>query len=197
MLDDDLIVDLEGFPVDDAITNVSPLVPRANGFLNSLMLAYSQPQLGGGVDVCINTDVTDFQDWTNVATLFDSYKICALKIKFNPAFPNNLTATTAYAPVYLAGDPDVTNATGLGSVNTIIQYENCKVHNLYRPWSYYYKLPKVMSTGTSSVMLQGGYFPSANPAIVGGIYIYTEGLSISSTYGSIMVTAYMVCRNRK
>ncbi len=151
--------------------------------------------VGGTFSTVYNDNPTAFGDWTSIATMFDSYKICALRIKFIPSLPNDTSTQTGYYPFYVCGDPDDTNI--LTSTGEVIEYENMKVFNLYRPFKYYYKLPIMTSDGTTAVTLQGGYRDVSATAGKRGIKTWAEDLDASQKYGTFITTAYIVAKNRR
>lgn len=139
---------------------------------------------------------SSYQDWTSVSSLFDTYRTCAIKLKYIPHAPNDTTSTVAFQPVYVIGDPDSSSAP-ISAINDAVQYENLKVKNLYRPWTHYYKFPKLSSTGGSNVVLNKGYTDCANPTSIGLVQAYTNNLSLSTTYGTVISTLYIVARGRR
>lgn len=102
-------------------------------------------------------------DWTSYENLYDSYRICAIKLKWIPNV-NNIsfgvsgaaTFVNGYMPGYLAADYDDAFADTMPTVTQINEYENCKSMNLYRPWKRYFRVPKYTSNPNSNVVPQVG-----------------------------------------
>lgn len=92
-------------------------------------------------------------------------------------------------------DPDQSTVPST-TITDLIQYENLKIKNLYKPWTVYYKFPKVMATG-SNVVLRGGYQDCGSPIGIGVVGVYTDSVSLSQTYGTIISTIYLVAKNRR
>lgn len=152
---------------------------------------------GGQISAWLNDDVSGYQDWTSFAAVFDSYRVCALKLKFVPDLPNDTSTVTGYKPLYVVHDVDQSNIPTL-SVNTAIQYENMKVFNMYRPWNYYRKFSKQSSSGVASqVMMAGGYKDVAVTTASQCIQYIGTGFDLSTTYGTIISTAYVSFKNRR
>lgn len=138
------------------------------------------------------TGAGTYQEWGSITQLYDLYRPTGLKVQFIPFYPNNLTATTAYAPLFVVHDID--NSTLLAANrDQMIEYSNCKIHNLYRPWKQYFKVPRV----TNQQKTVGPYLTVGTPINVGCIGIYGDGLSLSSMYGTFILTMYMKCLARR
>lgn len=140
---------------------------------------------------------TALEDWSGITSLYDQYRVCAVKLKFIPNYPNNTTATTAYAPVYCMIDYDTEAPPG--TVADVIQYNNLKVKNLYRPWKLYYKIPKSTPSVANAPQASVGYgwVDVAKPVQIGAIQLLVNGASISSSYGTIIATYYICAKNRR
>lgn len=157
--------------------------------------------LAPNTNSCFGDSPVLFQDWTNIQPLFDSFRVAGNRINYIPSAPNDESNMSLYAPLYIAGDPNDPQAI-TGGVNQIIQYENLKTKNLYRPWKYWYRYPRAtaywkFNQFTDAVTLAGGYRNSAtdtNP--YRGIKLYAEDLTPGINYGTMVITLYMVCKNR-
>lgn len=154
---------------------------------------------GGVINVFANNGPqTGFQDWSNIVSLFDSYRVPALKVKYIPQLPNDASTLTGYHPVYVIGDVDA-NTPPIISVNEAIQYENCKVKNMYMPWKYYFKCPKLGGVGNiASVKTQaGGWIDVATPYGNAGIQMIGNGFDLSTDYGTLVWTIYLMAKDRR
>lgn len=140
------------------------------------------------------TNLSGLEDWANFVTLYDQYRCFALKIKFIPELPNSVP-TLGFKPFYAVRDYD--DVTALSTIPQAIQYENCMVKNLYRPWSIYSKVPKVTNLATNSTIVNFGWMDVATPQITGGLKMITDGLDASTTYGTFIVTAYVAFKGRR
>lgn len=54
--------------------------------------------VSGTINMSVTDDVSGLGDWSSIAALFDTYKVCALKVKFFPQLPNDPSGTTGYFP---------------------------------------------------------------------------------------------------
>lgn len=152
---------------------------------------------GGQIQGWYNDDVSGYQDWASISALFDSYRVCALKLQFIPDLPNDTSTITGYKPFYVLHDPDSASVPTL-TIASALQYENCKVFNMYRPWTYYRRLAKQTSSGVAGqVMLAGGYKDVAVTTASQSINFTGNGFDISTTYGQFILTAYIVAKNRR
>lgn len=174
------------------------LGPGAKRFFK---LRYQSPitTIAGVFNTVFNDNPVSFQDWTSVSTLFDSYKFSAIKIQYYPQTPNQTSDSTinnAFMPFYIVGDPDDTTAAT--TANELLEYESCKVKNMFKPWKYYYKLPTMTSDGSTAVVLSRGYRDVGSTPGKRGVKTYfDDGSGAGQTWGTVVVTAYIVAKNRR
>lgn len=128
-------------------------------------------------------------DWTSFANLYDQYRVHAIKVKWIPDVPNDESGTSVYKPIYVFTDYD---SIGLSPTNGVaIGYDNQRTFNLYRPWTYYKRIPKLLNPGATNVSMLG-YFDTLSTVSTGAVYLCQSGpLSISKTYGTCVVTYYL------
>lgn len=152
----------------------------------------------GDITLTVSNNPNAATDWANISGLFDSYRLFAMSIKFIPQLPNNTSSATNYVPFYLVADFDST-LSPITTADGALQYENCKVVNMYRPWKYFVKFPKVSYNAAASTqtILQGGWMDVATATASGGIYGYGSGFSSATSYGNYVVTYYVGARNRR
>jgi hypothetical protein len=132
-------------------------------------------------------------DWNNFASLFDYYRICAIKIRFVPSVTAH--TTFQYTPGYIFHDAN-TGVTLAGiTVDTTVGYENCKIVNMQRSWRYYrktYRSIPVGGGGTSSISTRG-YISTSNPVSTQSIILYgVNSMTVDRQIGQILVTLYVV-----
>lgn len=159
--------------------------------------------------------VNPVTDWASFSELFDNFRVCAIKVKWIPS--NNSTPAfnsstpgligNLYAPMYSCIDYDSSS----GQTKTlaqVIEYENMKVHNLYRPFTRFFRVPKYLANPISDPsqggdpVLARGYFPtdplSGMRPNFGWLYLLTEGnLPTVGTLGQFIVTYYIAFKNRR
>lgn len=142
-------------------------------------------------------DPRNQQDWGAFQTLYDSYRVYAVKIKFIPSMPNDTSTVTGYSPMYYMFDVDSTAAPL--TVNDFIQYENLRVKNLYMPHSVYFRIPKYTAFGSSGVAtLAGGFLDTQAGFPSNGIICGISGpLDTTTTYGTFITTYYIGFKNRR
>lgn len=143
-------------------------------------------------------------DWLLCQGLWDSYRVCGIKLKYIPHNPNN-TVNAFFQPVY--GIIDYNNldtSSPFSGFNQILQYERMKTFNLYKPWKWYIRVPKYTGATTSSVGVgvitqQRGFFNTSTGELpaVGCWYLYAEDLNPSTTYGTLVITYYLAFKNRR
>lgn len=131
------------------------------------------------------------QDWSSCAELFDEYQVSAYKIQFVPHVPAGNSSTKDYRPLYLIFDSNSTSSP-VTNVNECLQYENLRVMNLFRPWKFYMKVPKITSSENMF-----GYQPTSSPSDAGRLVCYADNLDASGFYGDVIITHYIKFRARK
>lgn len=137
---------------------------------------------------------TALQDWTNLAAMYDHFKITGIKLQWVPDCPNEvIAATNAYRPLYTFIDFD---NTGLVPTNsTALSYDNCRVFSMNLPWSRYFAIPQL----TPAVATAGplGFFDCQAPQETGAIYLCQQaGLLASTVYGTLTLVYYVKCSMR-
>lgn len=150
---------------------------------------------GGQITFAYSDNPSSLRDWSSFATLYDEYKVKAIKIQYYPYLPNDTSTVTGFLPLYSVYD-DNTATNPLTAVNDAIEYENCKQYNMYRPWKRYQRMIPLAANATT-VVRAGGWVPTASPAASQCVAFYGEGYDISTSYGSIVVTMYIKFRSRK
>lgn len=149
---------------------------------------------GGAIAGIWNNDPTGYGDWTNVQNMYDSYKIYAIKLHYIPSLPNDTSTVTGFWPLYVATDQN--DATVPGAVSVMLQYDDMKVFNMYRPWKLFRRL-RDQSAISGTTMLVGGYRPTTIVTASAGIKYYGNGFDLSTSYGQIIVTLYIKARYRQ
>lgn len=155
------------------------------------------------------SNVSNAQDWSQYGNLYDSYRVYGLKIKWIPTInisPETPVVTNPlYGPMFVAYDLDESAITPLDTVNEIIQYQNHKIKNLYRPWTYYAKRTKqsapFTTTGGSTGMLTSDGFADIDntDAFAGVIGIRCDNnIAATNTIIGMMISTYYVgFKNRR
>lgn len=156
----------------------------------------------------ITDDPSTFQDWAHISGMFDEYRANAIKIQYFPdanvtAFagtgtalqsPVSLTPIRDWHPLYIVHDKDDTDQPV--DVNGMIEYENLKVFNLYRPFTYYKKFQRNVPVVNATNVSIKGYQRTDNPQATQSIKVLANGLTLQSEYGVTIITLYITARNR-
>lgn len=172
-----------------------------------------------------NTNVSN-SEFTSFASLYDSVRPCGVKIKWIPQF--NVNTTNSYKPMYTCADyNDTIFDTPSKTKAQILEYNNMKFKNVYKPQKWYFKLKKqpqnmvkyydsganVVSEFDIKPQAKFGYFSvdmveaqSANALTRGlvwpnaGKFYYrfeTGGHQVDATLGTFMVTYYYAFIQRR
>lgn len=84
--------------------------------------------------------IANLSQITGFATLFDQYRIMAVKLTFQPAFNTYVAAGTAPYSIPTAYTViDLDDSSTPTSINTLREFETCKIHNCSRWFSRYLK----------------------------------------------------------
>lgn len=156
--------------------------------------------VAGVIDQSINiNDPSAAQDFSNVATLYDSYKVNFIKVQWIPLYDFTASSTVVNNYGIFLHDFDSTAST-IGSNAIAIQYENAKFFDMKRRFTYFVRyVPRITGSeaGTNSTIYQGGYMDLADGINVGKIFLYAENLTASSSYGRLIITWYITAKNRR
>lgn len=131
------------------------------------------------------------EDWTSVSSLFDSFRTCAVKWHYIPNLPNDASTVTNYKPLYSVFDVDAASQI-ISTAAGAIQYENMKVHNMYRPWKRYVRVPK-----SAASKIQGWVDIATPSEQYGALCGWGDGFNLSETYGNMIITYYIKCKDRR
>lgn len=156
-------------------------------------------------------------DWASLPGLFDSYRVCAVKLSFIPYSnvgvqdPANPNTALGYWPLYHAIDYNNQSAGNTGTItipSDLDEYENCKMYNMYRPLKRYMRVPKYTSNPRNDssftsddipVTLQkGNYFDITRLPSYGAWYLKMQDTSAEDLTqgGKLRVTMYCAFKNR-
>jgi hypothetical protein len=138
-------------------------------------------------------------DWSGNAGLFDYYRVNEIKIKFIPTFTaQGMTSATSigYYPAYVVHDINSTTLPNTLSI-TDLQYENCRVMNCQRPWTYYRKMHRNVIGGMSNK----GYLTTGSPVarqVIGVLFQEFSGVTTGTfTIGTVVWTYYVSAYGRR
>lgn len=151
-------------------------------------------------------------EWPSVATLFDSYRCCAMKFKYIPGYTTSDMAETTVTggagylnvPVYCVFDYNSILSTLPSSIDSLVEYDNLKIYHLNRVFTYYKKCRRNIPINTSlttQVSIQNkGYIPTNTPVATQTMWITDPawGTSSGSTHiGTYIITWYCVFKDRR
>lgn len=105
--------------------------------------------------------LSDVPNSTEFTALFDKYRITGIKAQFfprtNTLSQNNLTGTLTECPPILTV-VDYDDAAATGDSNVLMQYENCRVHSEFKPFSVFFRPMIALATYSSGAF--SGYSSS-------------------------------------
>lgn len=139
-------------------------------------------------------------EFASAAILFDSYRVCAMKVKYIP-FCNVQSIDDAIAssavhnvPIYCAFDYNSILNTVPTSIDPILEYENLQIKSLLRTWQYYKKCRRNIPINTSlttQVSIQNkAYIPTNTPVATQTMWFVTPSWGSGTTAIQI---GYLIC----
>lgn len=134
------------------------------------------------------------EDWTNMKGLYEMYRVAAVKLHFIPSYPNDTSVNTFYAPMYIVHDVD--DNTAIVNRAEALGYEKMRIKNLYRPWTFFTRCPRNRTTG-KAINMVSNFLQMGVTDNMGGIKIFAENLDLSGTYGDVIITYYIMVRERR
>lgn len=157
-------------------------------------------------------DMSNFNNFSEMAAVFDEYKVNAIKVTYRPAYDSvsNLSAAgavvqpQAYAHVVVdpASTTNPSGTYGTTSLQTFLEQERVKTYTLNRPFSIYFKpkvLDQVYNTGTASVVRSSPWVRTSDTACVyRGYHMYLQQNNFSSGNSNVKLDYYitMYCQFR-
>jgi hypothetical protein len=150
------------------------------------------------------------RDWSSVAALFDSYRCCAIKLKYIPDFTqqsisdslNAVDATSTFynVPIYIFHDTNSVLNTTPSETGDVIEYENVKIKRLTRMFTYYRKMRRnipINTLLTTQVSISTrGYNLTTSPVATQTVCIYmpqySGAASTRTVFGNLIITRYCV-----
>lgn len=144
-------------------------------------------------------------DFTSIAALFDSFKVTYCQVQYFPTYVNNpLSAVGTFHPIYVSYDPD--SNTHVGTVDGILQYDNRRIFNLYRPWTYKTKVRVQTDNSVANSGMQSNYRPGLGLMLdAAQVANYNKGIiqweadlvPASTQFGDIVVTLWLTVTDRR
>lgn len=113
----------------------------------------------------LDYDMTAFNNFAEFASVFDEYKVNAMKLTFRPAYDSVINPTTAgviaqpQAYAHYVVDPGATTIPSgtytTANVNTFLEQGGVRTRTLNKPFSIYFKpkvLGQVLGSGTAATI---------------------------------------------
>jgi hypothetical protein len=147
--------------------------------------AQLQSDGSGNLFAVINDDPSGFQDWSSMAAIYDEYRTLGMRIEFSPKDQYSKT-TTVCRPVYTVVDRD--SGGPLSSLNQAVQFESCQLKSLEHSW-----VREVRMQGDPT---EARFLTTASPAPTYWFKFAGTGLSLTTTYGTVLVTILVQFRGR-
>lgn len=146
------------------------------------------------IQVAMN-DPSPSADYAGLQGLYEEFRVSACKIQWVPQYNTEVPGTT-YSFGSGVSYMDFNSTSSWISYPSIVPYNTMKLHNMYRPWSRYIRLPKLPTSAsepsgwqtTTSGGTSVGFFGATTPG-------YAAGLSVGTIIGYHLITWY--CKFRK
>jgi hypothetical protein len=161
---------------------------------------FVQLALASGAGGVIATEYDDgmsaYAGWGAYSANYDEYRVLGIQVEY---FPNNRYSKTTVTctPVFSVVDRDSTGV--LTSATQATSYESCRILSLEDPWT-----DRRDYAGSACQPIQlhmrgvrdAAYITTATTTPTKAIKLYASGLSVSTTYGLIFVTALVQFRGK-
>lgn len=143
---------------------------------------------GGVIDAYYSSDPSSYAlaEWTSLATLYGEYRVLGMEVKFAP-YNRYSKTTTVCTPLIVLVDRENPTAT-LGSYQTAIAHESAVIRTLEDPWTETARM-----LGVEESQLRA----TSSPTALFSIKFYSDGLSVSTTYGRVFVFLLLQFRGRR
>lgn len=145
-----------------------------------------------------NDNPSTYPDFDSIAALFDKYRVNAIAVKFIPTVTANTTVTgsTVFTPGYILHDENHATVS-LNTSNGFLQYENCKVVNLQRPWKYYRKMKRnIPMEPVGNTLDTKGYQPTVHPVATQCFAFFNSSFDDGEQFGTFVVSLYITATAR-
>lgn len=143
--------------------------------------------------------VSTYNDWTELQSMYDNFQLLGFKMQYIPHVPNDTSQFTGYAPYYIVHDNNQGGSAMLSS-NEALEYGNLVVKNLYKPFTYKKKISTKNQTLPASAivaMINGNiFYKTTTSPDTSCVRTYADGLDASTTYGTVILSVIVRCRNR-
>jgi hypothetical protein len=132
---------------------------------------------GGIINLIVGNSPAGCPGWGSAALLYDEYRVLAFEVYF---VPHNKYTKVTTVTTGLVGVIDRDNLTALGSYSVAVQKSSLKVLDLEGKW----KMTERLMGSTEEAQ----FLNTAAPASNAWIKLYSDGLTVSTTYGRYFVT---------
>jgi len=142
---------------------------------------------GGQIDSFYSSDPSSYAlaDWTNLVALYHEYRTLGMRVEF---FPNNRysKAATTCTPAIAVVDRGTSGT--LGSYQNAMSHASAKKVSWEDPWMMEARMENVE---------ESQFLPTSGPTALFWIKFYSDGLSVTTTYGRFFVYLLLQMRGRK
>jgi hypothetical protein len=180
-------------PPSSAIVYNGPIIKKSDRQQNDVedvLLKFTgvvTSTAGGVIDTNYGNDPASYSisDWTNLAALFDEYRVLGFQVEF---YPNNrYSKTTVNCTPAIVLIDRISSAT-LGSYQAAIDHESAKKVSWEDPWVEVAKMTSID---------EAAFISTASTSPNTWIKFYSSGLSVSTEYGRMFVYLRIQMRGRK
>lgn len=166
-------------------------------------------------DTFFITDLpTETTGWVRLTNIFDSYRVCAIKLKYVPYAQPPLANSTTVAssaisyqyrntPIWIIHDYNSVLSTGM-EIADVLAYANVRMKQSNRVWTYYSKMRRNQPPSTAdkpTAVSNRGYQSTASPTATQTIAGLIEAPYTDTAQGLIFarlfVTYYIVFKDQR
>jgi len=148
--------------------------------LHTVVCSYTNAAFGssaaGVIQPSYGDDPSLVGDWASLVAVYEEYRTLAFEVAY---YPNNRYApgTTFRTPIAVV--PDRASAAILGSYAVAAEHASCKIFTLDDPWRVKMNMQDVT---------ESQFIATSTPTPTKWIKLFSNGLSLSTTYGMVIIT---------
>ncbi len=159
-----------------SVVSLRPLLGNQHYMLRLAVTGALSADGSGNILTSLSLNPSTYQEWTELAELFDEFRVVSGVFHFIPTNRYNRASSDVVRGLMVCFDND--SSTALTSYNDAVEYANVKCHNLSDPFQYHFSRPNITpsaywtdvataSGSAGAVLLTGAGFTNS---LAAGIY---------------------------
>jgi hypothetical protein len=146
---------------------------------------YVTSNVSGVLSLALPMNPSSAADWSNWAGAYSEYRLLGCDMEF---FPQNRYSKSGVVTTPILGAvTHQTTSSAPNSYTAIMALASARKLSLEDPWKIEWRM-----TGAE----EASFKDTAAPAFIGSIYLYSDGLTVSTTYGRVFIYWLVQFRGR-